>query len=233
MRINTPDQNGNVLFLILIAVVLFAALSYAVTQSNRGDGNAEKEKSEIIAAQILNAVSSYQQRVLRLKMIGGYEEVLFNNTAADSNGTCYVGNTAITQCNTIGLFSPEGGETPQNFSKALQEGATVSYAIYNGQIRVNGNEIGTSLPDNYFWLRPLKEQVCRSINQKIHGSNSIGTAILAGSNQGFSGWRYFWDTKTYGFGQNAHQGDEFSLGNGCIDYNGSGSYAFFYILEAK
>lgn len=62
------SNSGNVLFLILIAVALFAALSYAVTSSSRGGGiDAKKDSSELIASEIMNYVSSLEQAVTRLR----------------------------------------------------------------------------------------------------------------------------------------------------------------------
>ena len=64
-------EQGNVLFLILIAVALFAALSYAVTQSTRsGGGSTERERMELDIAATLNTVSAFQTEILRRSLDG-------------------------------------------------------------------------------------------------------------------------------------------------------------------
>jgi hypothetical protein len=64
-------QSGNVLFLILIAVALFAALSYAVTQSSRGAGDADAEKAALDSAVSDNCVSNVQAAELKVSLLNG------------------------------------------------------------------------------------------------------------------------------------------------------------------
>ena len=62
-------QSGNVLFMILIAVALFAALSYAVTSSSRSGGNnASRESLQIEGAQIAQYVTGIQNSIMRMKI---------------------------------------------------------------------------------------------------------------------------------------------------------------------
>lgn len=66
------SQRGNILFLILLAVILFAALSYAVTSSMRGGGNnAAKESAQTEASHILNYFTQIDTAVQRMMMTGG------------------------------------------------------------------------------------------------------------------------------------------------------------------
>lgn len=64
-------ERGNILFLILLAVVLFAALSYAVTQSMRGGGNdASKEKMQLTYAKLQNRWALLAGQATRRRLEG-------------------------------------------------------------------------------------------------------------------------------------------------------------------
>jgi len=63
---NSPKA-GNVLFLILIAVALFAALSYAVTSSSRsGTGGVGEDKAKLAASTLLQYAAGVEQKLLRM-----------------------------------------------------------------------------------------------------------------------------------------------------------------------
>ena len=64
-------ERGNVLFLILIAVALFAALSYAVTQSTRsGSGDASGETNLISSAQLTQYPAGIRTSIVRMIIAG-------------------------------------------------------------------------------------------------------------------------------------------------------------------
>ncbi len=92
------SESGNALFLILIAVALFAILSYAITQSSSGGGTVNKEQAMLSASQILQYASNIKTAVQRLRLINGCDdtEINFNNSKisgynnpnAPADGSC-------------------------------------------------------------------------------------------------------------------------------------------------
>jgi hypothetical protein len=80
---NTRER-GNALFLILIAVALFAALSYAITQSGRGGGSVTSQTNLITAGQVTEIPADVRSAVARMMVTGvTAPSITFGNTTAN------------------------------------------------------------------------------------------------------------------------------------------------------
>ena len=104
---NLITQSGNVLIIILVAIALFAALTYAVFESGENSGDISYEETQLLATQILDKGNLYVQTIQRLQSVKRYAQVLPDDSAPTNSGTCYYGGTTVTPCRTIGLFYSE------------------------------------------------------------------------------------------------------------------------------
>ena len=75
------EQSGNVIYYVLIAVALLAALSYVVAQSGRGGfSSITKDRAGLIASEILDYSNMIETAMGQLRLRGcGLEEVSFEN----------------------------------------------------------------------------------------------------------------------------------------------------------
>lgn len=174
---NRKSEAGNVLFLILIAVALFAALSYAVTQSTRsGGGDASSETNLVNSAQITQYPASIKTAIARMIVSNSVtaEELEFNAPAAFSSLTS----------DGVGVFHPSGGgatyalapesviDTSLNPSKAW---------IFNTENEIkNIGQTDATAPthataDTIAFLPGVKLAIC----QKIHDQLGLATTFAA------------------------------------------------------
>jgi hypothetical protein len=69
------NNSGNVLFIILLGIALFAGLSAAVTQSGKSTGRMSSEKDSIKASEIIDYATSIQ---------GAVRQIMISNSCADT-----------------------------------------------------------------------------------------------------------------------------------------------------
>lgn len=169
-------QNGNVIFFILIAIALFAALSMAVNQAGQGNGGEiTEEKSRVYASEIMEYGDLLSATLSKLRLSGcSLEQISFERTGSTdyANGTAPVDNT----CD---VFSNEGGGlTWPDFSPAAFDPAWSSHADFGDPIFSIKNEIpqvgtdgdGANSFDLVMFVEGLAAGVCSAINQRIDGS---------------------------------------------------------------
>ena len=160
------QNRGNALFLILIAVALFAALSYAITQTSRGGGNAAKEQALIHAAQLTQYGSTIANAMMRMGVLGVTEsEFCFNHT---DNHADY--NHAACSDTANQIFHVDGGGvTYQDSPAGMNDGTEWEYTSV---ARVWGAGT-TDTPavdanaDLIMVLRNVNQAICTEVNNQV------------------------------------------------------------------
>lgn len=166
------ENKGNVLFLILIAVALFAALSYAVTQSSKTGGDSiGKDKAKLIAAQIMQYASSIEQAIVRIMLINGCSDttisfdnpfVGYNNASSPADKRCHV------------FDANGGGVSYQKIEPVWYKSTTPVAWTMREYMPANDSfvNVGVDCPNNTctelsFQLWGLTDELCDALNKNL------------------------------------------------------------------
>lgn len=219
------SQSGNVLFYILLAVALLAALSFAVTQSNRGPTDAAgSERAKLLASEIGEMANNIATAVGQVRLRGYTpEQISFENNLI----TGYVNNNCPdTGCEIYNLSG--GGLTMQDVPDEAKE--TSISITFDGNMAIDGAGetcSSASCADLIVVFRGLKESVCEALNKQagVPGSD-IPT------DGGFSFEQF---TGSFGYSVTIGDQDEdlaFKRA-ACVKDSGNGSFNFYKVLIAR
>ncbi len=235
MKIKNNSQQGSVLFYILIAVALFAALSYTVAgmmRSNSGQ-SAGKEKAGIYASEIMSFARSMREAVQIMRVSNECDDtqISFANNIVSG----YAHNPASsTACR---LFDSNGGGLSyQKPDISINGGLDWVFTGTN-----DGYDIGTtcnsaSCADLIAILPEISLEICKAVNKKL--DIAVSNNYITQEND------YFDITKFQGsYTYNARLADDTGLQalkgkhQGCVEGNSNpqsaGKYYFYQVLIAR
>lgn len=156
-------QSGNVLFLILIAVALFAALAYAVTQSTRSGGtSADREASLLNSAALTQYPASLKTSLIRMILSGVPVEAMEFNAPSTFN---------LLSSENVGVFHPNGGEGQYQLAPAeVMAGDNVGEWRFNAEWAIEkiGTDVAGDGNDVIAFLPGVSRAVCEGINNSVN-----------------------------------------------------------------
>lgn len=184
MKQYTPGQSGNVLFLILIAVALFAALSYAVTKSTSGGGNSDNENAKLLAAEVLNYYAAINSAVLRMTLRGiDPVDLCFDDPIWTTTGDIgdYRDNPSCALGDEYKVFHHDGGGVVAKIAPNISH-----WAIHRISGSVSVESVGTSAPELLMGFMmgddDYSRKVCDAFNE-ASGIDPNSAHLFGGTNQ--------------------------------------------------
>ncbi len=227
------QEQGNVLFLILIAVALFAALSYAVTSSTRSSGgDAGSETNLISSAQVTQYPSSVGTSIVRMIISGiGIDEIRFNRPSEFDDLDAVA----------IGVFHPNGGAATYIAapSDIMLDGDAGDWS-FNAELEVP--DIGISGADGndiIAFLVGVKQSICRKINEE-HGLGLVVPVLSSDLSSDYTVRMFDDGSSDYSFptgtdepditdGSGSFDGQPF----GCFQNAGGGDYVYYHVVVER
>lgn len=233
------NERGNVLFLVLIAVALFAALSYAVTKSTRSDSVAAyKERALISSASMTQYPTALKTSVVRM-LLGGTDISDITFDSPDSFD-------AISDVS-ANVFHPEGGDAVYQLADAdLMVDNSEGVWFFNSNWNVpevgvdgeGGNELIAFLPG-------INANVCLQTNAE-HSVVTTGCKMSDGNVPDLT------EAEDHSLIRDTHNegddlpngGDHMIQGEGCTAFTGQhsgcfwssgngGEYVYYSVLFSK
>ena len=198
MKYSSSRLSGNALFIILIAVALFAALSYTVTSSSRNGSSISKERGRIIASEIMQYGTELEQAVSSMRVLDGCSDtqISFERSPFDGSDTAYFNPNAPSN-KTCHVFHPNGGAVPQNdFNNYKPDTITQDEFVHFSDracikdVGTNGADVSSEITfcdnaedaiDLMIMVRGLEKEVCEAINDAVASSVQIPVEINAHS----------------------------------------------------
>lgn len=243
---------GNVLFIILIAVALFGALTAAVTRSTStvSPETLTEGQAKIYASEMMQYAHELEQAVNRLLTLKGCEQTqisfdenvstvgTYDNAGAPSDYHCHVfhvngGGVSYKPMNPEWL---DKGASQTFYGQILFFTSCITGAgpQYVGNCNSGAPAVTQQYADIVLFIPFIKKEICTALVEKLMGSdtipqddtNAFGNAPYKGNFD--SGTAHVDFTAPYAALQNAT--------SGCFDGNGLGSsmpagrYAFFSTL---
>lgn len=219
-------SKGNVLFIILIAVALFASLSYVVSQSFRGGTNTiSQEQARVAAGEVLRSMQAIKS---------GYD-YLWNQQGCSIDEISFIKAGKEIGAEDFDASSPKGDEScdifhplgggiayPENLLQYQNEasaGTAANKFLFwftgfnpGGTFRVDN--VGTTSNDHIIFLQAVLPEICINVNKTLDYANANDDLIDAGNTLGDATGNVFQ-------GQIA----------GCRARAAGGAYDIYYVLQ--
>lgn len=222
---SVESMAGNALFLILIAVMLFAALAYAVSNSlhNGGEGSTEGEKNKVNSANVQQFPSVIAQTITRM--------TISKTVTLDILSFAHAGSTTY---GTFGsdptheIFNPQGGGVPYQMpEKGINDG---SDWIFTGALEVEGigSTVGDMTSSDLLALLPgVSLATCRNINSdgSINNLATPPTLTLAGESTAYTG--------TFSYADTISDASLASKNSGCYFSATLNKYVYYHVLAPR